>query len=630
MALNADRLRLLLLLGILAAALGVGLYSPRLPQGFDLRLHDLGWRLFAASAAPQREERLILIDIDERSLAELGPWPWPRARLAELAERLKAAGAAMQVWDVVFDRAEPDDAVFAAALQASPTVLAAAFALPGQGEAIATGSLAAAPAGCVPPMAQAIGHRAPAAAFARTAVGHITPRVDADGRVRAQPAYVCRDGRRVPALGLAAWLVLNRAPEILPSPGRGALAAPWQLAAQELPSALPLGASGELIIPYRLPRGAFQAVSAADLLHGRVAPEALAGRIALIGSTAFGLADVVATPLAPAEGGLLVHAQLLAALLDGALPHPPRQAAPLQGLALLVALGLLYLAARRRPAAYVLPLAGLGLALLLLLLQLVLQAQGLLLGLSLPAAATLLAGLVLGSHEALRAGVEGARLFAHLRTYLPAPFAERLASLAPAQAPATELVEASVLVADLRNFTPYAAAHPPAEVGALLQRYFSTAVAIIENGGGYVQALEGDAVIAIWNGLAPCPRHAERALAAAQALARAIPPLLPSAPPEGLPPPLALEIGLDSGPVLFGAFGPASRRQHLALGLPVTRALRLAHLAGEFGADVLIGPGLAAQLPPEQRATLQERGSFLLEGLTQACDIFSVAAPQSA
>ncbi|MFN3595300.1 MAG: CHASE2 domain-containing protein, partial [Thiobacillaceae bacterium] len=189
MALNADRIRLLLLLAVFAAAVGVALYAPQLSQGIDLRLHDLGWRLLAATAAPQQEQRLILIDIDERSLAELGPWPWPRARLAELARRLQAAGAAMQIWDVVFDREEADDAVFAAALRAPPAILAAAFAFPGQGEAVATGSLAAAPAGCTPPMVQALGHRAPAAAYAAHAVGHIAPRIDADGRVRAQPAY---------------------------------------------------------------------------------------------------------------------------------------------------------------------------------------------------------------------------------------------------------------------------------------------------------------------------------------------------------------------------------------------------------------------------------------------------------
>ncbi|MFN3595485.1 MAG: hypothetical protein ACK4TK_12535 [Thiobacillaceae bacterium] len=142
--------------------------------------------------------------------------------------------------------------------------------------------------------------------------------------------------------------------------------------------------------------------------------------------------------------------------------------------------------------------------------------------------------------------------------------------------------------------------------------------------------MEGDAVIAVWNGLAPCPQHAERALAAARELAARIPPLLPALASESVPPPLALEVGLDSGPVLFGAFGPPSRRQHLALGLPVTRALRLAHLAGDQGADLLVGPCLDERLPAAQRAALAERGSFLLEGLTLACEVYAVADPTPA
>ncbi|MCX8006432.1 MAG: CHASE2 domain-containing protein, partial [Burkholderiaceae bacterium] len=97
---------LLLLAAVLAVA--AGLLWPQAVQRLDHRLHDLGWHLLAHRAANSLEERLVLVDIDELSLAALGPWPWPRARLAALADRLGANGVALQVWDVVLDADRPD------------------------------------------------------------------------------------------------------------------------------------------------------------------------------------------------------------------------------------------------------------------------------------------------------------------------------------------------------------------------------------------------------------------------------------------------------------------------------------------------------------------------------------------
>lgn len=629
MALKRNASRLGLQLVALALALGLtGLLALFFPAGFvalDTRLADFGWRI---AAVDRPEERLLIVDIDEKSLAALGPWPWPRARLAELAERIGAAGAAMQVWDLVLDAPHEDDAPLAAALVRHRAVLAAAFAFPGQGEPVEAGALvpaqnpAALPA-CPPAAPQAHGQRAPAAAFAAVPVGHINPRVDADGIVRALPAFVCRAGQPWPALPLAAWLYAAGGAHLRLAPGVGLLDAPWRLTADDLPDRLPLGAAGELYIPYANSPRAFAAVSAADLLAGRVPADRFAGRIVLVGSSAFGLADVVATPLSPAAAGVLVHAELLAGLMDGRLPYPPQAAFALRILAAVAFAGLLLALARRWPIAWALPVAGLLLALLLWAGQLALQRAGLLVGASAPAAAVLLSGLLLGALEHLRIGRERFRLFAHLASYLPAPVAERLLLTRPQDEVSAEIVEASVLVADLINFTPWSEKRPPDEVAQLLHRFFQEAVAIVEAHGGQVEALEGDAVLAVWNGLAPCADFAGRAFSAARALAERIAAILPDADPDGVPPPLRLGIGLDAGMLLVGSLGPRQRRQHLALGLPVTRAVRLAAMTGELGCPILIGPGLADRLPQTPRVKLIRQGEFLLEGLVCPCEVYA-------
>jgi len=91
----------LALAGILAAAFREGL------SAIDARLADLSWHL---TARTDPEQRLVIIDIDEESLKELGAWPWPRQTLAAIANRLNDAGVALQAWDIVLDAPQPGDA----------------------------------------------------------------------------------------------------------------------------------------------------------------------------------------------------------------------------------------------------------------------------------------------------------------------------------------------------------------------------------------------------------------------------------------------------------------------------------------------------------------------------------------
>ena len=81
--------------------------------------------VWAATAERTEERRLIVVDIDERSLAELGPWPWPRATQARLINQLAQAGARQQVLDIVFTNERPDDAILGRAIAHVPGAAAA-------------------------------------------------------------------------------------------------------------------------------------------------------------------------------------------------------------------------------------------------------------------------------------------------------------------------------------------------------------------------------------------------------------------------------------------------------------------------------------------------------------------------
>ena len=136
---------------------------------------DLAWRLLSKS---QDERRVILVDIDERSLQEIGPWPWPRSTQAKLLDQLAEQGAALQVLDVVFTASQTGDEVLAQAFKQHQPVLAQAFALPQQGGQTQAGQLAGAldwPS-CPAPFSEATGYLANSAGLQSARAGHITPR----------------------------------------------------------------------------------------------------------------------------------------------------------------------------------------------------------------------------------------------------------------------------------------------------------------------------------------------------------------------------------------------------------------------------------------------------------------------
>jgi len=597
------------------------------------RAGDWTWTLGAGRGD---ERRLIVVDIDERSLAEIGPWPWPRETQARLLDKLAQAGASQQILDIVFTTAQPGDAALASALARRRPVLAQVFALQ-QGGAPAVGQLSGAldwPT-CPAPFAEATGYLAnqpallaPPANGPALAVGHITPRVDADGVVRHQPAIICHSGRAYPALGIAALLQGSGETSLALARG-GWTEAPWQLVARGL-GRIPLDDTGNLRVSWRLHPDQFISLPAADVLADRIPAHLLTGAWVLVGSSAFGLNDSIATPYGGAGSGLQAHLQIIAALIDGRTPYSPRLA-PLAQAGLALA-GLLLLAWLVRPQAqrlgqgaqhnrfpvYLQPLVALLLALALLALHVVLQLRaGLWLGWASPALFLLLAGLAMGTLAHARSRIDRDRIYAHLASYLPAPVAAALALQPPSSAIQAATRQVSVLVADIRNFSAYCEARPPEEAAAVLHAFFSEATRVVQAHGGVIEAFQGDAVLAVWNGelqqadTANAVGHAQQALRAAVELLAASRKVLPDPAPAGLEP-LSLGLGVETGPAMAGSFGLASRRTHMVMGRTVTIASRLVEMTADLAHPILVGEGLAGQIGG---AGLQSMGTFLLDGM---------------
>ena len=620
-------------LSVLVMALVSTLWSPQLHQ-WEERLASRTWSLASPDAT---ERRVVVVDIDEKSTQSLGPWPWPRERVATLLTALDAYNVNLKVVDVLFEGAQDpaQDQKLAQALKAgAPTVISQLFALNPQAQ-LKSGQLASAMGACpansqanagnLPFGTPAFGFMGAETMFAQSSagVGHITPIVDSDGSIRRVPAVVCYEGQAYPALAVASLAAATGAQPVWRNTQAGLFSAGSAQILDVGGLQLPLDASGQLRVSYQMPREGFAAVSAVDVLQGKVPPSMLKGAWVLVGSTAFGGGDAVPTPQGGAVGGVEVHAQLISAALDARTPFVPAWA-PLWPLATgLLALCVLVFSLRAAgpKAAVVMPLVAVGTA------AVIFGAHAVLLlgwqqwlGWGQPVVFVALAAMLLTASEMLRVRAERERLFENLSSYLPEGAARRVAFEGPSAQVVAETREATVMLVDLRNFSAYCEERPPEDAAMVLHLFYTTLDRIVTEHGGVVEQMVGDGLTAVWNGSSPCNQHAQKALQAAEVIWKEGVAQLPKVASRKTPP-LDIGIGIETGPVMVGSFGPARRRVHTVMGEAVSVAARLEKLTSELGYPVLVGPQALAM---SGMADVHKLGDFLLAGMRTPRTVYAL------
>lgn len=633
-----------LLVGVLGGhALGLIALAPL--QRLDLALHD---GLLAAFAPTRRDPRIAIVDIDERALATHGRWPWRRALLAELVERTAHdQGARLVALDMVLaeadagpdadavarlldgplrDRPEAaaalralqprldDDALLAATLQRWPVTLgvmlgpSGAEAAPVPAAAAAEGMAAgSAGIGQLPATLVAerslgprlyelplwTGHSAnlPPLQQAARGAGHLNGVVDADGVVRRVPLLARREGRVLGSLSLVVAQQWLGATAVTPQPDERAPA--WKaLTALRIDGALgtlqvPVDRHGVALVPYRRD-GGFLRVSAADVLSGRLPPDALRGRIVLVGLGAAGLVDQRLTPLAGAVPGTDVHASLLAGLLDGQVRAVPAWAGPLQAALLPPAAWLMVVVLRRRGMRTgSLATAGLMLA---ALAGSALAWNGLHAWVA-PSALLLLAPLLMAAHLALSyRAVSGARrqLTELFGQYVPPELVAQMSRRPERYTMSSRSAELTVMFADVRDFTRIAQQLPPAQLSASMNLLMSHLTDIVREHRGTLDKYIGDAVMAFWGAPLDDEDHARHAVDAGLAMLARLPVLRAELAQLGWPD-VDLSIGINTGTMVVGDMGSRHRRAYTVMGDAVNVAARLQSLCARDGLNLVIG-----------------------------------------
>jgi adenylate cyclase len=621
-------------LGFAVLALFLGhaakFYQIGLVTRLDYLLYDTRLRLTAPGTV---DDRIVILDIDERSLATpgLGRWPWGRDVVAGIVHKLfDKYGVALVAFDVV--NGEPDrssglpvlerlaagelkearefqealermrtrldhDGLFASAIKGRPVVLGFYFTNPG---AEANGALPA-------PVLDSSIFRGRAIEFARyqgyganlplfqaaaLGAGHFTPLVDEDGIIRRVPMLAEYKGQFYEPLSLAIFRAVAGFPKVEAgfAPGerflsRGYAGLEWLDVG---PRRIPIDANAAALIPYRGKEGSFPYVSLADVYFDKVPVEKLKGRIALVGTSAPGLVDLRATPVGTAYPGVEIHANLVAGMLDGSIKQRPAYVIGAEVLLLLafgipLALALPMLSPLRATLAFVAALA------LMAALNVAVWTQA---DTALPLAAGLLMIIALfalnmsyGYFVETRSKRQFTELFGQ---YVPPELVDEMA-----RDPAKYSMEGknevlTVLFTDIRGFTTIAEGLDPKALAAFLNEFLTAMSLVIRTHRGTLDKYMGDAIMAFWGAPIADPQHAEQALAAALAMQAELARLNPAFKARGWPE-IRIGVGVNTGPMSVGDMGSKLRKAYTVMGDAVNLASRIEGLTKQYGAAIIVG-----------------------------------------
>ncbi|HEY3911416.1 MAG TPA: adenylate/guanylate cyclase domain-containing protein [Stellaceae bacterium] len=654
----------LLPLTLLLAAIGARIAAPDLLDRLSSIAFDFYQR--ARPRVPGHSP-IRIVDIDDRSLAAIGQWPWPRTTVAQLVDRLAAAGAAVVAFDIDF--AEPDrtspklllpllarngvsaadaqqllrtlpdpDLVLAAAMRKVPVVTG--FILSDRGGRRAPAAKAGfafagdSPLGHVDNFTGAIPNL-PVLEAAAVGDGFLNQYLDPDHVVRRVPLVLTLNGKPYPSLDAEALRLAFGATTFV---GRAAGANGEKNFGQDTgltalrigPLTVPTDAAGRVWLYYAR-RQPDRTVSAADVLAGTFDPAMFSGHIVLIGTSAAGVInDQQATPLSRAVPGVEIHAQLLDEILEGSYLTRPDWAVGAEILfSLLVGAGLI-LAVPRIGALASAALGGATVAAAFGGSWLAFAHWHLLLDPVYPSAVITFVYLVASLLGYLRTEARQREIRGAFSRYMSPHYVEELAAHPEKLVLGGETRIMTILFCDIRGFTSMAEGMDARTLTRFMNSFLSPMTEIITNHKGTIDKYIGDCIMAFWNAPLDDPDHAGNAVRAAQAMRRKLVELnrvwQDEAAAAGKPwRPVQIGIGINTGECVVGNFGSEQHFDYSLLGDPVNLASRLEGLGKVYGIDLVIGEETAARLgDPELAPALIEIDLVAVKGKRHAGHVYTL------
>ncbi|HRH91253.1 MAG TPA: adenylate/guanylate cyclase domain-containing protein [Agitococcus sp.] len=577
---------------------------------------------------PKREEttKIVIIDVDERSLKQEGRWPWSREKLAKLVEALQRQQVKLIGFDVVFSEEERNavqqvlahsglsdqakqelqplipvldgDKKFAQAIT-QKTVLG--FFLHGAG-GINSGVLPT-PLLTVEPrdldkvtinfMPDYTGNLA---VFANAALGEgfITTLPDVDGVMRRSPLVLRYENGLYSSLSLElARIYLNQSSIQLQMVKSGG-----QLRLESINLGnhkIYTDESGMALIPYKGKGKSYTYISATDILNNPNNMPVLKDAIVLIGTSALGLTDLRTTPLQTGYPGVEIHANLLDAIIQSVgdqnhMYYRPDWEPGLTFLILLLSgLAFVFILPMLEPA-YMLAVAGAWLTLLVIVNLVSWKVSHLDFPLAILVISTFSIAILNIGYGFLRTNNQKREMKMLFGQYVPPAHVEHMLENHHLAGLEGESRHMTVLFSDIRNFTTISEGLKATKLKQMLNEFFTPITGIIFQHNGTIDKYVGDMVMAFWNAPLLDANHAEHAIDAALSMLIKVEELKPIFVAKGLPE-IDIGVGINTGFMNVGDMGSMYRRTYTVLGDSVNLGSRLESLTKFYGVKLLVGEG---------------------------------------
>ncbi len=629
-------------LGLTLVFLLVAFYVFNEPVKF---LQNLEWQAYdtklRATMPNKIDPRIVIIDVDERTLATEGRWPLARDRWVALLEngfdlyKLKVMG-----FDVLFT--EPDtssglakleelatgsfknsddfqaklrelrpqldyDKRFADTIKKYPVVLSFA------GSNDRSQSLETLKLGVLPPptfnqtsfgnrpfISLSIdGYSGNLEAFQNSAAstGHILPAIDFDGVLRRVPMFIFHDGGYYDSLSIAILRTfLDNAPmRVVPREDEGDGKNRFKEVVVGNTAPVRMDAMGTALIPYRGKSPMFRYISATDIMRGKLQPGELAGKIAIVGSSAQGLFDLRSTPVGEVYPGVEAHASMIAGYMDNTIrSKPPYELTINVIIVMLLGIPLALALVKLNPFWSTVAVVTSGAA--YVATDLYFWNQNVVLPVALP---LLLIVLIYLLNMAYGFFIEarGKKAITEIfGTYVPKELVDEMAKNPGAYTTKGETREMSVLFSDVRNFTTISEGLSATELTAMMNAYLTEMTKTIQSERGTIDKYIGDAIMAFWGAPVKDEHHAANALKSAMAMQETLKIIAPDFIKRGWPK-LDIGVGLNCGSMNVGDMGSAFRRAYTVMGDAVNLASRLEALTKEYGVGILVSENIVAAVP---------------------------------
>ncbi|WP_333877611.1 CHASE2 domain-containing protein [Methylobacter sp.] len=612
------------------------LHIPTL-QRMENILYDLRLRTTAVDTI---DPRIVIIDIDEESLAKEGRWPWRRDKLAYLVDMLfDYYNIKLLGFDVVFS--EPDtsggvelleklasgplqkdtnflstletvrpqlsyDDMFAKSLENRPIILGyfASHKVEKTPEVgVLPSPVVAAeelPFSTLLFKEKSYAANLPKLQTAAMSGGFFNnPNVDEDGVYRRLPLLINYDNKLYEALSLALYRTLLGMPEIkfLTSEGYGENNIDSRLEGLDIEGfQIPVDQSSTLLVPYRGRQGSFPYISATDVLNGVVSQEKLKDKIVIVGTSAAGLLDLRVTPVQNVYPGVEVHANILSGLLDQTIKSRPSIIIGIETAELLLICLL---------SVFIFPRLPVFLSAIMFSALLV---GGIALNFycwaiwnidtMLATPITLLTALYgiqifFGFFFESRKKKQMGNMFGQ---YIPPELVEQMSQSDEEFSLKGESREMTVLFSDVRGFTTISEGMEPQELCELINDILTPVTRVIHEHKGTIDKYIGDAIMAFWGAPMQNPQHASYAVNAGLAILRALKTIQKDFKAKGWPE-VDIGIGLNTGKMSVGNMGSQFRIAYTIMGDAVNLGSRLEGLTKQYGVKMIVSESTLQAAP---------------------------------